>query len=88
MTTAAGDIVQLDAGAAARGAILRLARDAQAKGMFYQAIHAYNHLLEQYPATKESRKAVGELIGLAQFLEQQGRYHTAMSLYQRLEDLT
>ncbi len=86
MTTGATDIVQADA--AARGAILRLARDAQAKGMFYHAIHAYSHLLDQYPATEESHKAVGELIGLAQFLEQQGKYYTAMSLYERLESLT
>lgn len=86
MSAGASDIVPPNP--AARAAILRLAQDAQARGQIYHAIHAYNHLLGQYPATEESRKAVGELIGLAQFLEQQGMYHTAMSLYQQLEGLT
>lgn len=76
-----------DAAGAARAAMLRMAQSAQANGQIYHAIHAYNHLLEQYPSTQESRQAAEEMIALARFLEEQGMYHTALSLYERMEQL-
>lgn len=68
----------------ARAAMLRMAQSAQAKGLVYHAIHAYNHLMENYPQTQESRRAAEEMIALAQFLEERGMYHTALSLYERV----
>lgn len=76
-----------DAAGAARAAMLRMARSAQANGQIYHAIHGYNRLLEQYPSTQESRQAADEMIALARFLEGQGMYHTALSLYERMEQL-
>lgn len=73
-------------GTLARTQLLRLARSAQARGLVYEAIHIYNGLMDQYPATEESRQAMEEIVGLAQFLEGQGMYYTAKSLYQRLEE--
>ncbi len=81
-----GNVMQNPVGAA-RAAMLRMAQSAQANGQVYHAIHTYNHLLEEYPNTEESRQAAEEMIALAQFLETQGMYHTALSLYERMEQL-
>ena len=75
-----------DPGTLARTQLLRMARSAQAQGLVYEAIHTYYHLMDQYPRTEESRQAMEELVGLAQFLEGQGMYHMAKSMYQRLEE--
>jgi len=36
---------------AARAAILQMAQSARANGEIYNAIHLYNHLLQEYPNT-------------------------------------
>ncbi len=76
-----------DPAGAARTAMIQMAQSAQANGQIYHAVHIYDHLLEDYPNTQESRRAAEEMIALAQFLETQGMYHTALSLYERLEQL-
>lgn len=80
------DALQDPAGIA-RTAMLEMAQSAQANGQIYHAVHIYDHLLEDYPHTQESRRAAEEMIALARFLETQGMYHTALSLYERLEQL-
>ncbi|MGZ3664554.1 MAG: hypothetical protein ACXWQR_20105 [Ktedonobacterales bacterium] len=76
-----------DPAAAARAAILQLAQRARANGEIYSAVHLYDHLLQEYPRTQESRRAAEEMLALARFLETQGMYHTALSFYERLEQL-
>jgi TolA-binding protein len=73
-----------DPASAARAAMLRMAKSAQEKGLVYHAIHTYTSLMDQYPQTPEARRAAEEMIALAQFLEEQGMYHTALSLYEQL----
>lgn len=76
-----------DPAGAARAAMLQLAQSARANGQIYSAVHIYEHLLHEYPNTQQSHRAAEEMIALARFLESQGMYHTALSLYERLEQL-
>jgi hypothetical protein len=79
--------MQVDAGQQARRAMLRMAQSAREAGLIYHAIHAYEYVLASYPYTEESHQAVKDFIGLAQYLEQQGMFHTATTLYEKLGKL-
>ena len=67
--------------------LLRLARDWSDAGSIYQAIHAYFEVLIRYPGTQAAEAAVEELLTLAERLTQQGRYHAALNIFNKLEQL-
>ena len=76
-----------DPGSVARKHMLRMARDLQQEGQVYSAIYLLKRLLHDYPETPESRMAVQEYAALGEFLESQGMVHTALSMYEWLEQL-
>ncbi len=69
-------------------ALVRLARNWHRAGSTYQAIHAYTQVLIRYPGTGAASLAVEELLELAETLEQQGRFHAALNIFNQLEQLT
>ena len=69
-------------------ALVRLARNWHRAGSTYQAIHAYTQVLIRYPGTGVANLAVEELLELAETLEQQGRFHAALNIFNQLEQLT
>ena len=73
---------------AIRVGLLRLARNWQRNGSTYQAIYAYTQVLIRYPDTGAAHAAVEELLELAETLEQQGRFHAALNIFNQLEQLT
>ena len=76
-----------DPGTVARKHMLRMARDLQQEGHVYSAIYLLKRLLEDYPETPESRIAVQEYAALGEYLESRGMVHTALSMYEWLEQL-
>ncbi len=68
-----------------RASLLRIAARWENIGQVNQAIDAYTRLLRRYPATEEAQLAATRLLALAQVYERQGRYHLALSLYQKLD---
>jgi hypothetical protein len=76
-----------DASTATRVGLLRLARNWQQAGGTYQAIHAYTQVLIRYPGTGAASAAVEELLGLAEQCERQGRFYTALNIFNKLEQL-
>lgn len=76
-----------DPGSVARKHMLRLAKELQEEGQVYSAIYLLKRLLEAYPETPESRIAVQEYAALGEYLEKQGMVHTALSMYEWLEQL-
>ncbi len=77
-----------DPGTLARRNMLRMARNLQEQGHIYQAIYLLKQVLADYPNTPESRIAVREYAALGEHLERQGMPHTALSMYQWLEQLS
>lgn len=71
----------------ARTSMLRLARSWESRGQINQAIDTFSRILSAYPDSAEAHSAAEEILTLAQRYEQQGHYHLALSLYQRLEQL-
>ncbi len=76
-----------DAGAATRVALLRLARNWRAAGSTYQALRAYERVLIQYQGTGAANAAAEELITMADELEKEGRFYTALNILTKLEQL-
>jgi hypothetical protein len=76
-----------DPGSVARKHMLRMARDLQQEGQVYSAIYLLKRLLNDYPETPESRMAVREYAALGEFFESRGMVHTALSMYEWLEQL-
>jgi tetratricopeptide (TPR) repeat protein len=74
-------------GSVARKHMLRMAKELQEEGHVYSAIYLLKRLLEDYPETPESRIAVREYAALGEYLEKQGMVHTALSMYEWLEQL-
>jgi hypothetical protein len=72
---------------AARVALLRLARNWREAGSTYQAIHAYTQILIRYPGAGAASAATEELIELAEILERQGRFYSALNIFDKLEEL-
>ncbi len=77
-----------DPGAVAHRSMLRMARNLRDLGHVYQAIYLLKQVLADYPNTPESRMAVQEYASLAEFLESKGMPHTALSMYEWLEQLS
>ena len=72
---------------AARAGLLRVARSWREAGSTYQAIHAYTQILIRYPGGGAASAATEELIELAETLVQQGRYYSALNVFDKLEQL-
>jgi tetratricopeptide (TPR) repeat protein len=77
-----------DASSVARKHMLRMARDLQQEGQVYSAIYLLKRLLDDYPETPESRIAIQEYAALGEFFESKGMIHTALSMYEWLEQLS
>ncbi len=73
--------------AAARVGWLRLARKWRDAGAEYQAIHAYTEILVRYPGGGTANAAAEEMLELANRLEDEGRFYTALNIFERLEHL-
>lgn len=69
----------------ARVSMLRMARAWEEAGKTNQAMDAYLRLVRWHRGTAEADAAVERLLGMATSFEQGGRYHLAMSLYERIE---
>jgi hypothetical protein len=76
-----------DGRSAARVALLRLARRWHEAGSTYQAIHAYTQVLIRYPGGGAANAAAEELLELADDLEREGRFHSALNILNRLDQL-
>lgn len=75
-------------GSVARKHMLRMARDLQQEGQVYSAMYLLKRLLNEYPETPESRMAVQEYAALGELFESKGMVHTALSMYEWLEQLS
>lgn len=82
----AGETV--DPAGAARVGLLRLARNWRSTGNVYAAIYAYEQILSRYGGTAAASAASEELVGLAEDLEQQGMFYTALNVLNKVEALS
>lgn len=82
------DSPSFDPSSVARKHMLRMARDLQQEGQVYSAIYLLKRLLNDYPQTPESRMAIQEYEALGEFFESKGMVHTALSMYEWLEQLS
>ena len=73
--------------AVARASMLRMAKAWQTVGQINQAVDAYASLVARSPNSAEAQEAADRLVALAQAYEQQGRFHLALGLYQKVERL-
>ena len=71
----------------AQTGLLNLAWSWQQAGSPIRAIHAYMQLLERYPGTPAAAAAVADLVEISGDLAQQGQFHTALAIYDHLEEL-
>jgi hypothetical protein len=76
-----------DATRAAQSGLLHLAWSWQQAGSPIRAIHAYMQVLERYPDTPAADAAVADLVELSDKLAGQGQFHTALAIYDHLEEL-
>ena len=77
-----------DPGAVARRSMLRMARNLREQGHIYQAIYLLKRAMSDFPNTPESRIAVQEYASLGEYLERHGMVHTALSMYEFLEQFS
>jgi tetratricopeptide (TPR) repeat protein len=78
-------MAQMDPSLRAQEMMLRMAAGMRDQGHVHEAIDMYMRLLEDYPDTQASKAAANALVDLAQYLEQNGMPHTALDVYQKLE---
>ena len=71
----------------AQAGLLNLAWSWQEAGAPIRAIHAYMELLARYPHTPAAAAAVTDLVELSEKLVEDGQFHTALAIYDRLEEL-
>lgn len=71
---------------AARVATLRLARNWRLGGNTYAAMHAYERILAKYGGTPAANSAAEELIAMAGDLEREGKFYTALNIYNKVEE--
>jgi hypothetical protein len=69
-----------------RVARLRIARNWRSGGSPYAAMHAYERILQRYAGTPAASAAAEELIAMADELEQQGKFYTAMNILNKIEE--
>ncbi len=87
MTEKSAPGMVFDPHGAIRVGMLRLARNWANEGHVYSAINTYREVLTRYPGTGVAAAAVEDMLELAQVLEQQGMYFTALNLFHTMEDL-
>lgn len=73
--------------ACAQAGLLNLAWMWQEAGAPIRAINAYVELLERYPDTPAAASAVEDLVKLSEKLAGEGQFHTALKIYDHLEQL-
>lgn len=78
---------EFDPVAAAQAGMLNLAWRWQEAGAPIRAIHTYIELLSRYPDTPGAEAAVADLVELSDKLVEQGQFHTALAIYDHLEEL-
>lgn len=71
---------------AARLATLRLARNWRYGGNTYAAMHAYERILAKYGGTPAAHAAAEELIAMAGELERDGKFYTALNIFNKIEE--
>jgi hypothetical protein len=71
----------------AQAALLNLAWSWQEAGAPIRAIHAYVELLHRYPDTDAADAAVADLMELTGKLAAEGQFHTALGIFEQLEEL-
>jgi hypothetical protein len=76
-----------DPSRAAQAGLLNLAWRWQEAGSPIRAIHAYMELLCRYPDSAGAEAAVADLVALSEKLAEQGQFHTALAIYDHLEEL-
>jgi len=76
-----------DPSRAAQAGLLNLAWRWQESGSPIRAIHAYMELLCRYPDSASADAAVADLVALSDKLTEQGQFHTALAIYDQLEEL-
>lgn len=76
-----------DPSRAAQAGLLNLAWKWQEAGSPIRAIHAYMELLCRYPDSAGADAAVADLVALSDKLVEQGQFHTALAIYDQLEEL-
>jgi hypothetical protein len=72
---------------AAQAGLLHLAWSWQQAGSPIRAIHTYMELLSRYPDTAAADAAVADLAELSGKLAEEGQFHTALAIYEQLEEL-
>jgi hypothetical protein len=72
---------------AAQTGLLNLAWRWQQAGAPIRAIHTYVELLTRYPDTPAAAAAVADLVELSEKLAHEGQFHTALGIYDQLEEL-
>jgi hypothetical protein len=73
--------------ARAQYGLLSLAWSWHQAGAPIRAIHTYMQLLSRYPGTPAAAAAVADLVELSDSLAKEGQFHTALSIYEQLEEL-
>jgi hypothetical protein len=76
-----------DAVRCAQSGLLNLAWAWQEAGSPIRAIHAYMQVLQRYPHTAAADAAVADLVEISDKLAMQGQFHTALAIYDQLEEL-
>ena len=76
-----------DPSRATQAGLLNLAWKWQESGSPIRAIHAYMELLCRYPDSAGADAAVADLVALSNKLAEQGQFHTALAIYDQLEEL-
>jgi hypothetical protein len=76
-----------DPSRAAQAGLLNLAWRWQEAGSPIRAIHAYMELLCRYPDSASADAAIADLVALSDKLTEQGQFHTALAIYDQLEEL-
>lgn len=71
---------------ATRLATLRLARSWRFGGNTYAAMHAYERILAKYGGTPAAHAAAEELIAMAGELERDGKFYTALNIFNKVEE--
>ena len=70
---------------AVQAALLRLASNWRATGSVHQAMAAYTEILVRYPGTGAAQAAAEDLVSLADALEKEGLFYTALSVLRKVE---
>ena len=79
--------MSIDPSQFAQTGLLNLAWSWQRAGAPIRAIHAYMQLLDRYPGTPAAAAAVADLVEISDRLARDGQFHTALAIYDQLEEL-